>query len=1136
MRKYLFLMTLLCLMTTKSWAGTIPMQLVNNSQFADNEIYVAIIGKTNGKWIYYDLSNNNSGNVKLNTLSTSVNTLHKTSSDWGYANIFTTLDKISNKTINLVQTNSCRVFFGFRSKLYIHAFDDNKGFAGADFQNPSDPNHGIRWELMEFTLDENAIWVNTSRVDAFQYPMGVELYGGAGANNHYMKRGEIQDYSTIINRWNSTNGNNQFSACYQKNITTDNLGGIIVQPSKVASIKGNGYFNDYINRIWNYYSNNQLYADMGQLGRWRGRVSGSVFTLTRESDGAVAKIYSKPTTTDAIEGDGAFNRGNSLDLALQAMFCGAINRGVIDLRVASGQLQYWGDRSKFFNTDTYNPYVKFFHQPDLSYDGYIYAFAYDDTFDQSSTCATSHPDHCVVTIGGFKGTSGGNTGGDDVTVPAAPTPTKSAANVKSLYSDAYTSVASNWAIGQWNQSTTTVQKNLSGTDKAYYNTKFNYLGFNYGTNGQAVDMSGMDYMHLDIYPLSDMTINVYPITKYSNGTTNDTQKKAVNLTANKWNQVDLSVADFKALGLDMSTNFQIKLDGGNGANNFFLDNIYFWKEDASVNIPAAPAPTKSAANVKSLYSDAYTSVAPNWAIGQWYQSTITVQKDLSGTDKAYYNTKFNYLGFNYGTNGQAVDMSGMDYMHLDIYPLSDMTINVYPITKNSNGTTNDTQKKAVKLTANKWNQVDLSVADFKALGLDMSTNFQIKLDGGNGTNNFFLDNIYFWKEEASVNIPAAPKPTRNASDVKSLYSDAYTTVAQSWSIGKWWQSTKTSEVAIANGDKVYCNTNFNYLGFQYGSDSQVLDMSAMNYMHIDIYPTSDFTINIYPITRTNGVTNDTKKLSVPLTKNQWNSIDLNVEIMRGLGLDMSKCYQIKLDGGSGNETFYLDNIYFWKGVPAAPKPTVDAGNVKSLYSDAYNTVTANWAVGKWWQSTKTNEVALASGDNAYCNTSFNYLGFQFGGDNDVVDASNMKYLHVDIYPTQDMTINIYPISKYANGATNDKQKVTYLTLKDRWNSYDIKVDDLKNMGVDMSKNFQLKFDGGNGTQTFYLDNMYYWTDSSMRAKPSEVTDISGVDDESNATHQDVYTIDGRKVKHDATSLEGLQPGLYIVNGKKVVVR
>lgn len=968
MRKYLFLMTLLCLMTTKSWAGTIPMQLVNNSQFADNEIYVAIIGKTNGKWIYYDLSNNNPGNVKLNALSTSVNTLHKTPSDWGYANIFTTLDKISNKTINLVQTNSCRVFFGFKSQLYIHAHGTSEGFAGADFQNPSDPNHGIRWELVEFTLDENAIWVNTSRVDAFQYPMGVELYGGAGANNHYMKRGDMLDYSTIINRWNSTNGNNQFSACYQKNITTDNLGGIIVQPSKVASIKGNGYFDNYINRIWNYYSNNQLYADMGQLGKWRGRVSGNVFTLTRESDGAVAKIYSKPTTTDAIEGDGAFNKGNSLDLALQAMFCGAINRGVVDLRVASGQLQYWGDRSKFFNTDTYNPYVKFFHQPDLSYDGYIYAFAYDDTFDQSSTCATSHPDHCVVTIGGFKGTSGGNTGGDDVTVPAAPTP------------------------------------------------------------------------------------------------------------------------------------------------------------------------TKSAANVKSLYSDAYTSVAPNWAIGQWNQSTTTVQKNLSGTDKAYYNTKFNYLGFNYGTNGQAVDMSGMDYMHLDIYPLSDMTINVYPITKNSNGTTNDTQKKAVNLTANKWNQVDLSVADFKALGLDMSTNFQIKLDGGNGTNNFFLDNIYFWKEEASVNIPAAPKPTRNASDVKSLYSDAYTTVAQSWSIGKWWQSTKTSEVAIANGDKVYCNTNFNYLGFQYGSDSQVLDMSAMNYMHIDIYPTSDFTINIYPITRTNGVTNDTKKLSVPLTKNQWNSIDLNVEIMRGLGLDMSKCYQIKLDGGSGNETFYLDNIYFWKGVPAAPKPTVDAGNVKSLYSDAYNTVTANWAVGKWWQSTKTNEVALASGDNAYCNTSFNYLGFQFGGDNDVVDASNMKYLHVDIYPTQDMTINIYPISKYANGATNDKQKVTYLTLKDRWNSYDIKVDDLKNMGVDMSKNFQLKFDGGNGTQTFYLDNMYYWTDSSMRAKPSEVTDISGVDDESNATHQDVYTIDGRKVKHDATSLEGLQPGLYIVNGKKVVVR
>lgn len=577
--RVLFVVMLSCIAFIPTQSATIPMKLVNNSQFADNEIYVAIIGQYNGQWIYYDLNNNTSGNAKLNTLSTSVNTLDKTSSDWGFANIFTTLDKISNKTINLDHTYSCRVFFGFKSPLYLHAFDGNGGFAGADLQNSTDPNHGVRWELVEFTLDNyNVMFVNTSRVDAFQYPMGLELYGGSGSNNPYMKRGELKDYASIIDQWKTTNGSSQFNACYQDNITMDNLGGIIVQPSKVPSIKNNGYFDDYINRIWSYFSTNQLYADMGQLGKWRGGVSGNVFTMTRESDGAVAKIATKPSTTDVIEGAGAFATGSSVDLALQAMFCGAVNRGVIDLTVPSGQLQNWGDTNKFFCTDTFNPYVKFFHQKELSYDGYTYAFAYDDTFDQSSTCATSNPDHCVVTIGGFNG--GGNTPDPASSVPSAPIPTKSANCVKSLYSDTYKSVASSWYVGAWSQKTVTTEKELASGDKAYYNTDFNYLGFEYNKDNQVIDMSDMDYLHIDIYPTSDMSINIYPITKRADGTTDDTQKATLSLTKDKWNSVDLSVSDFKNRGLDLSKCFQIKFDGGNG-EIFYLDNVFFWKNQTT---------------------------------------------------------------------------------------------------------------------------------------------------------------------------------------------------------------------------------------------------------------------------------------------------------------------------------------------------------------------------------------------------------------------------------------------------------------------------------------------------------------------------------------------------------------------------
>ena len=57
-RKYLMAIGLIAAATVS--AQTVPLQLVNNSDFDDNDIYVAIIGMQNGQWIYYDLTANTS--------------------------------------------------------------------------------------------------------------------------------------------------------------------------------------------------------------------------------------------------------------------------------------------------------------------------------------------------------------------------------------------------------------------------------------------------------------------------------------------------------------------------------------------------------------------------------------------------------------------------------------------------------------------------------------------------------------------------------------------------------------------------------------------------------------------------------------------------------------------------------------------------------------------------------------------------------------------------------------------------------------------------------------------------------------------------------------------------------------------
>ena len=236
-------------------------------------------------------------------------------------------------------------------------------------------------------------------------------------------------------------------------------------------------------------------------------------------------------------------------------------------------------------------------------------------------------------------------------------------------------------------------------------------------------------------------------------------------------------------------------------------------------------------------------------------------------------------------------------------------------------------------------------------------------------------------------IPAAPVPAKDAADVKSLFSDAYTTVTPSWALGAWNQKTWTILQTLATGDQAYRNTTFNWLGFQYGGDKETFDMSDMTYLHLDIYPTSDMSINFYPITKkSDGTTDDSQKFTLSVTKGKWNSIDLKVSDFVARGLDVSKCYQIKFDGGSGNETFYLDNIYYWKtdgtntslgkygskALDASGNSTfdyakgrdyviIDAGTTSKSRIEATGNVRADYSVGLnnnsldiWWYSYTQN--------------------------------------------------------------------------------------------------------------------------------------------------------------------------------------
>ncbi|TRX45871.1 carbohydrate-binding protein [Fulvivirga sp. M361] len=380
-------------------AQTLPYEITNTSEYSDNEVFVTAVGEIEGGHVWVDVVTG-----QVNRMDPSYNTVQGPviggnqgpGQNGKYANCFRRLSDIPNKTIQMPKIEGCRIMISFKSQLFLYFFGhsgDPKGYAAPNLANPTDPNQGIKFELVELTFNNIGLWMNTSRVDSYQYPMGLEVWG----NGFYKKVGELKKHSEILAQWQAT-APNDFKGLLNPSE------GIIHFPTKVDAFPKT-FMDGYINSIWSKYSSQEL-AFTSDAGVWRGRVqSGNAFVFRRDSDGQVATISGKPTTLEAMEGSGIMASGGRWDKVVQAQMVAAITRHAVDLNIPSGVLQNFGDASKYYQTWPYNWYSKFFHQTDISFESQTYTFAYDDVYDQSSTIHTTSPERVKITIGGITGNS-----------------------------------------------------------------------------------------------------------------------------------------------------------------------------------------------------------------------------------------------------------------------------------------------------------------------------------------------------------------------------------------------------------------------------------------------------------------------------------------------------------------------------------------------------------------------------------------------------------------------------------------------------------------------------------------------------------------------------------------------------------
>ncbi|AXT62687.1 T9SS C-terminal target domain-containing protein [Aquimarina sp. AD10] len=382
-------------------AQTLPYEIINNSEYSDDELYVAIVGITDGHvWV-------DAATGQVNRMDRSDNTVQGPVIDGNqgpgengkYANCFRRLSDIPNKTVQIPKIAGCRIMISFKDQLYLYFFGHSgapSGYSAPNLANPTDPNQGIKFELIELTYNDIGLWCNTSRVDSYQYPMGLEVWG----DNFYKKVGELKKHNDILNQW-------QESAPSDFKSLLNPSESIIHFPTKVETFPKN-FMDGYINDIWSKYSNQEL-AFTSDAGIWRGKVEGgNRFVFRRDSDGQIGTISGKPTTIEAMEGSGVMASGQRWDLVVQSQMVAAITRHAVDLNVPSGVLQDFGDTSKYYQTWPYNWYSKFFHQTDISFESQTYTFAYDDVYNQSATIHTPKPENIKITIGGLIGSTDPN--------------------------------------------------------------------------------------------------------------------------------------------------------------------------------------------------------------------------------------------------------------------------------------------------------------------------------------------------------------------------------------------------------------------------------------------------------------------------------------------------------------------------------------------------------------------------------------------------------------------------------------------------------------------------------------------------------------------------------------------------------
>ena len=499
---------------------------------------------------------------------------------------------------------------------------------------------------------------------------------------------------------------------------------------------------------------------------------------------------------------------------------------------------------------------------------------------------------------------------------AAPTPTKLPADVISLFSNAYTNVAVDTWRTSWSSATLTDIQIAGNNTKKY--SGLDFVGIETVTS--QININGMDFFEFDLWTPNSTSFRIKLVDFGADGAFgggNDVEHETtITPTLNGWNHIAIPISSMTGLITKSNIAQLIFASAPVGTSVIYVDNVLFSKSSVVLEpTVAAPTPTMLAANVISLFSNAYTNVAVDTWRTSWSSATLTDIQIVGNDTKKY--TGLDFVGIE--TVSSQININGMDFFEFDLWTPNSTSFRIKLVDFGADGAFgggNDVEHETTITTPtlNGWNHISIPISAMTGLTTKSNIAQLIFASSPAGTSVAYIDNVLFSKNTVVLEpTVAAPTPTKLSSNVVSLFSNAYTNVpVDTWRTS--WSSATLTEVQIAGNDaKKY--TGLDFVGVE--TVANQLNISSMDTFEFDMWtPNSTsfrFKLVDFGADGAFGGGNDVEhETTITPTQNGWNHIAVPISAMTGLTTKSNIAQLIFASSPAGTSIAYIDNVLFSK--------------------------------------------------------------------------------------------------------------------------------------------------------------------------------------------------------------------------------